>query len=406
MLNLRRKPNKFLQSPRIKIGLALSSLVMFLCSTFSLTGCWNKREIDEIAIVTGVGIDQAQEPDKVMITAQIIKPADIAPPGSGGGSNEKPYLNITQTGEMCFEIFRRFTQVINRRLYLSHNEVIIFGDELARNGVQGCVDLLFRDAEPRLTAWVLVAKGEAREVFDTVAELEKIPALNISQLIKAQASTSEFMAVNLSLFFQRLMSKTTAPLASLIEVQGEGKEKKARLVGTAVFKHDQMVGHLTLTESRGLLWVINEIKSGIIVAESPKGKGKVSLEILRAKGKIIPGLKGGKPCFTVEVKEEGNLGEQEGEQFLAIPGAWEALEKKQAEVIRREILAALQKAQSLKVDIFGFGEAFYRKYPDLWKELESDWDEIFPQVEVQIAVEAKLRQSGMITKPATPKAAG
>lgn len=383
-------------------------LIMLMAGIFSLVGCWNRRELDQLAIVSGIAIDQAEEKDKIKVTAQIIKPGDIqitGESGGGGGGGGKPYLNVTNTGDTFFETLMRFTHFVDRRLYLPHNEVLIFGDKMARSGVHKCMDFFLRDAETRLTTWVVVAKGEAGEVLDAKAELEKIPAMNLSMLIDAYVATSEVIASNVNMFGQRLMSKTTAPIASLVEVEKTGEEKKARLVGTAVFRKDKLVGYLTLTETRGLLWVLNKVRSGIIVVQEPDGKGEVSLEILRAKCELTPGLKNdGTPYIMVKIKEEANLGEERGSANLMSMEAWTILEKHQAGVIRHEIESALAKARWLKADIFGFGEEIYKKYPAVWKKLEPHWDEIFPELEVKIAVEADLRRTGLTTRPAVPEA--
>ena len=53
----------------------------------------------------------------------------------------------------------------------------------------------------------------------------------------------------------------------------------------------------------------------------------------------------------------------------------------------------------LKADIVGFSKEFYRKYPKQWKVIENHWDEVFPEVEVNINVKAHIRREGYITKP-------
>ena len=61
---------------------------------------------------------------------------------------------------------------------------------------------------------------------------------------------------------------------------------------------------------------------------------------------------------------------------------------------------ALHVAQSeYKTDIFGFGEAIYRKYPKLWETIKDDWNNEFEDLPVNIAVSVKLKQLGQITKP-------
>ena len=396
---------------RVSLGKPIFKLLFLfflLFSLFTMAGCWDRHELDSLGIVLGVGIDKGEEEAKpVEITTQIIKPGEIKGPssggGGGGGGKGQPYLNITNTGEAVFDIIREFTHLVNRRLYFSHNVILLIGQEAAEEGVGKYLDLFFRDPEPRLTSWFIVTKGKAKEALDTKAELEQVPALNIAQLVEARAATSEVSAVNLYDFMTRFMSKTTAPIASLLEIESRGEEKIARLVGTAVFKKEKMVGSLDKAETRGLLWVLGKVKSGIVVTPCPGGEGKACLEIIWTKSKVIPEIKGGKLEITVTIKEEGNLGGQMCAQDLTLPETWIALEKNKAKVIQQEVKAALQKAQALNTDIFGFGDAVHRKYPALWKEWEAQWDEIFPNLKVKVLVEAKLRQTGMIAKPVKPE---
>lgn len=127
---------------------------------------------------------------------------------------------------------------------------------------------------------------------------------------------------------------------------------------------------------------------------------KVSLEITRASSKIKPEIVDNNLIITVEVKEEGNLGEQLSEVDLTKPDTFKELEKRQAAAIEKEIKAALVKAQKgWGADIFKFGEAVHREFPAEWKELEKSWHEEFKKIEVKVVVEAKLRRVGMSTAP-------
>lgn len=381
--------------------LKLTIICMILI--LSTTGCWNRRELDDLGIVMGVAFDKTQNPGKVQLTAQIVKPAELKTPRKeGGGGVSEAYMNIKNTGETVFDTLRGFTHKFSQKLYFQHNQVLIFSRDIAQEGLQKYIDFFLRDHETRLTVKVLVAKNKAGEILDVKPQLQKIPAMDITDVLESQAATSQTSQVRLEQFVTRLMSKTTAPIASLIEVSGEGNEKTALVSGTAVFKKDKLAGQLDAAETRGLLWVLGEVKSGIIDVDCPGG-GKVSLEIIRASSKITPEIKDGKIHIKVRIKEEGNLGSQSCPENFTLPPAIEALEKKKAAVIRSEVLAALKKARKLNTDIFGFGDSVHQRYPKLWKEYETRWDEIFPHIEVTVAVEAKLRRMGRISKPAYPE---
>lgn len=379
-------------------------IIICIFIILGLTGCWNRRELNTLAIVMGVGFDKTEESEQIQVTAQIAKPSEMksAKSNDGGGSSANAYWNIKNTGNEVFTTFRGFTHQSNRKLFFPHIEVLIFSRPIAEEGVQKYVDFFLRDHEARLGVWVLVAQDNANEILDVPPRLEKIPATNISQLVDAQRATSESTVVKLYQFANRLMSKTTAPIAPLIEISGQGKDQTLVVSGTAVFKQDKLVGQLNKRETRGLLWVIDEVKSGIIDVECKDGSGKVSLEIIRAKSKIKPEISNDKIRMKINIEEEGNIGSQSCLENMELPPEIEALEQEKAAVIESEILAALTKAKKLNADIFGFGELIHKKHPRQWKELENRWDEIFPDIEVEVKVDAKLRRAGRLSSTAVP----
>lgn len=385
-------------------GKAVKTAACILCM-LSLTGCWNSRELNALSIVMGVGIDRAEQPGQVRITAQIVRPAEFGSSKSGGegGSSGDAFWNAKNTGDTVFATIRDMTNQVSRKLFFSHSRIVVFGKSLADKGVQGSVDFFARDPEPRNTVYVLVAEGSAEEILDTKAKLEKIPAIKIANMVEGQAAAmSQASAVKLSDFIQRLMSKTTAPVATMIGITGEGEDQVATITGTAVFKQDKLVGKLDKTEGRGLLWVLGEVKLSILVVEGPDGS-LISLESIRSSGKVTPEIRDGRVIMKIKVTEEGNVGEDTGTAPLNTTDALAYLEQKKTEKIRSEILAAFEKAKELKADIFGFGDAVHKKYPDEWKEMEEKWDEIFPTIELELDIDAQLRLTGRINNPVVSK---
>lgn len=379
-------------------------LIICLILIIGTTGCWNRRELNTLAIAMGVGIDKPEDKDvsdQMQLTLQIVKTSEIKA-GDKGSSSEDAFWNARNTGDSIFEIIRGFTHQTSRKLYFPHNQVIIFGRSLAEEGIRGQIDFFVRDQETRPGVWILVAEDQASDIFEVKPNLEKIPAIGLAHLLKAQAATSQTAAIKLNEFATRLMSKTTAPIAALVKISGQGSQKSLLVTGTAIFKQDKLIGELNKTETRGLLWVLNKVKSGIIDVEGPESNGKVSLEIIRAKGKITPEIIGDKVHMKVDIKEEGNIGSQSGTDDLENPQIIKKLEGEKNAAIESEVRAALSKAQKLNADIFGFGDVVHQKFPKEWKELESRWDEIFPELEVEVTVQVKIRRPGSSKKAVAP----
>lgn len=377
--------------------LAISICILFL---FSLSGCWSANELNDFAYVLGLAIDKGKDGGDMLLTAQIAKPAELKPSAEGGGGSGKAYWNIRNEGDTFFYTIRGFSHESAHKLNFQHNNIVIFSREIAEEGVLEYIDFITRDNELR-NVWLLVAQNKAADILEAEAEpdLEKIPSERIDKLVGTQEFSSETYTVKALDFIKCLMGKTTSPVAPFIEIIGEGEEQKMLMSGAAVFKKDKLVGELNRGETRGLMWVTDKVKSGIIVVDCPGGEGKVEIEIMEASVTITPEIKDGAVRIKIEIKEKANIASQSCRENLATTEMFKLLESKQASVIRGEITAAIKKARELNADIFGFGEAVKREYPDQWSELEDKWDNVFPNIEIEIMVEAEIYGTGKVSAP-------
>jgi spore germination protein KC len=189
-------------------------LVLSLLTTS--TGCWNRRELDTLAIIVALGIDKSKENGEYILTSQIIKPCEIKAAGEKEkkGSGSGAVWTVISRGKTIFDAARNATAQSDRKLFFPHLKVIVIREEAAKAGVGSLVDLLDRDHEPRLLSWVFVAKGEAKEIIKAEHEQEKIPASALGRLVKAGGATSMAATINLLEFLKRISSKTTATFAS------------------------------------------------------------------------------------------------------------------------------------------------------------------------------------------------
>ncbi len=382
----------------------LTFIILILLIILFTGGCWNYRNINQLGIVSGIGIDLAKDPEKILLTVQVIKPGEVKGGGSSGGggqgSQPQPVMIVESTGNTVFEAVRGAITGFSRRLYWPHNQIFIVGKDAAEKGVRKFLDFEIRDAETRPTAWVLITPGKAGDLIKTPGKMEKIPAREIAEMIEAQSATSQIGGFTAHDFVERLVSKTTAPVATEILLNKEGE---AELTGTAIFKEDKLVGFIGKRETRGLLWVIGKVKSGIVVVKAPNDKGKVSLELIRSKSKIKAEVKGSSILIKVKINVQSNLGDQTGVLDASKPELLKSLARREATAIRNEINAALKKAKELNADIFGFGDAVHRADPKAWKRLEPQWDKLFPDLKVELTVKANISRVGLIIKPIKPE---
>lgn len=381
---------------------------MFIVIIFTLlpiitTGCWNRKELNTLAIVKCVGIDLMAD-GQISLATEIIKPGGIKKDGGKGGDDNATWVSIS-TGATTFDAVRNATFDSPRKLFWAQDKVIIIGEEAAKMGIAPLLDLYDRNHERSRRAKVFIAKGKAQDIIEGKNEQEKVLGQAIEELALTSGATSKVAKIDVHDLLKTLASKTSDPFIPGIEIVHKEKEGEVqnliRLDGTAILKKDKLIGWFDNRETRGLLWILGKVSTGIIVVPSPlTQKGKVSLEIMHASSSVKPEFVDGKLVIVVEIEEEGNLGEEMSQGDLTQPEAFSQLEQAQEAVIEAEVNAALRKGQQQwGVDIFKFGDAVHRKFPVEWAELEKSWGDEFPTLDVKVQVKTQLRRFGMRTAP-------
>ena len=373
---------------------------------FFAGGCWDKRELDQLGIVSGTGVDL--ENGTIVLTAQLVKPGQVKSAGSasgggegggGQGGGQKTTLVFESKAGSIFEAIRKATMQSSRKLYFSHNEVLILGKAAAEKGVQPLLDFFIRDPEPRPTQWLLVAEEKAGEILKAQPGLESTSASDLAHLMANSIYTSEVTSIRLQDFFETISGKSRAAVLPIVKLQSGPDTRRVILDGTAVFRGDRMIGSLNSRETRGLLWVKGRVKNGIIpLMLSPDGE-MAEIEIVGSHGslqsKSVPG--------GIEVKAvvhaDGDLGDLMTRTDLVSTNGIKYLERLMGSAIRQEIRAAFRKAVQLQADIFGVGNSIYQDDPKGWSRLKSHWNELFSKTRLSIDVKAKLRLVGETTKP-------
>ncbi|MDK2933589.1 MAG: spore germination protein [Clostridiales bacterium] len=384
-------------------------LLYFLAiSIILLTGCWSKRELNELSIVAALGVDKSE--DGYLVTAQIINPGEIA---AETRTTRATITTYRFTGKTIFETLRKLTLKSPRKLYVAHLRVLVLGKELAREGIEKVLDFFSRDHEFRTDFYIMVAENaRAEKVLNVLTPLEEIPANNIhSALEVSEKAWAPTHAVALDELISDIITEGRNPVLTGVILKGDpeigmdiGNIEKVDVPAViqighlAAFKKDKLVGWLNETESRGYNSIMGNVKSSVVTIPCEEG-GNVAIEILRTKVKVTGKVEGRKPWIDIDYKIEGNVGDVECNIDLTKTETIAKIEQTLEKEIKGFMTAAVKKAQKdLKSDIFGFGEEIHKADPEAWKELKHNWSEEFVDLPVHIKVIAKIKGLGTITE--------
>ncbi len=275
----------------------------------------------------------------------------------------------------------------------------------------------------------MAKEAKAYEVMGVDAGLEEIPGNYILKLVENFKYNPKVMKTALSDFLKYFYGNDRQPVLGVVEkiekkkIDKSGKatddkEYELSVIGSAVFFKDKLVGYLGGNDTKGVNFINGTVEQGIVTFPTPQitsgeaSKGsKVSargtnkknistMRIVKLKSKKDIEVKDGNLILKVKIKLRGSVGEVSGDIDISTEDGMNRLEKACSEQIKRGVESAFTKVQKeYKSDVFGFGLVFHRKYPEEWRKINEEWNEIFSEADIQVEVETKAIRTGLTNAP-------
>ncbi|MGG4211906.1 Ger(x)C family spore germination protein [Paenibacillus sp. FSL L8-0638] len=376
---------------------------LLLCSVL-LGGCWDRREVNDVAFVMGTGMDK--EGDQYRVTMQIALPGQLGASGNTGGgggtSGTKSYYLESKTGPSFRGASAEEQRGVSRTLNYSHRRVLLFGEALAREGIGNMMDVLARVPQNRLSSLVVITKGSALEVLQADAPIEQYPAEMVRELNYSYMENPR----SIKLLLNTILLDGIDPAVPVMSLVKNGpaslKDKKTNIQvdGLAVFRKDRVTGIIDNHLSRFLLLGMNQAKNTEIFVLPPKGKGYISVDLIENKVNIEPNIRGDEIRMTIHINCNGNAKENETTFDISKEANLKWLEQQVAEQIKKELGEAVRVIQQkYHSDVLGLGRVIITSRPDEWKRIKPQWDHLYPKAEVTIDPVVHIENIGAITKP-------
>jgi len=379
-------------------------MVMTLClACISLAGCWDRTEINDLAIVTGLAFDRGKDDRLIQLTVQIFIPKSQKGDSTDGGSaGESPHTIVRyEEGYNAADALSKLQRTTSRKLFWGQCKVFIFSDAVATAGIREHFDFLVRHPQPRERAFMFVSKGKASEALRLLPPMERTSAEVLRELAKNKIGIGVTLE-ELSIMLKGESRSAVLPIIRILppEKPADSLQTNPFILGTAVFKKDKMIGEISEKVTRGVMWIRNDIEEYTVTFRPDQHQGDVSLNPVKASVKLIPKIEGNKWKMTIKVRTEGDMIQNGTLSNPMNPDFLNQLEQAFAEDVQGRIQLALREVQQgLKADIFDFAQAFQGKYPRQWEQAKDRWEELFPKVEVRTDVKAYISRPGLTNSP-------
>lgn len=394
----------------VKIRIIIFFLILF--NLVVLSGCWDMQEINELGLVTAVGIDKADGENRYSITVQIANPVTDNSSDNKGESKSTVWTG-TADGNSLFDATRNLTKISSRKIMWAHNNLVVIGESLAKEGITPVVDYFTHNPELRLRAAVVVSKGDAKDYIAEKIGMESPSGVSFIKLegfreIVGESASSHMLQVSAALkseYGNPLISRIDLKKALMQSEESEDKEKSSNtveLAGAAVFKKDKMLGWLSPEESRGISWILNQTRNTAVTVSDTEHQDKsVSVEIESVKAKIIAEVSNGMPGISINISGKGDIVEEDGSTSREIDEVKEHVGELVGKRIEEEVKKSLEAMQKkYMVDCLGFAAIVHAQNKREWNDgLKDKWEKIFPQIPVNVSADITIETSTLNQEP-------
>jgi Ger(x)C family germination protein len=396
----------------------IASCLVLLCLCLVMSGCWDRRELQDRNFVLAVAIDTADagskpglDPEQALkvknmetfaqpngskryrLSLQLLKFA----PGGDDKEESKTYV-ISNTGESFFEMIRDMLGQSSKSLWFEHVQVIIISEAVLKQaGLAEVLDFFKRDSEMRSRIKVYVTPGTARSLLEYNPPSKEAGGMYLADLIRLHARNNHVAGgrTDLGYTIQYFDSKSNILLPRI-----EIADKVVKLGGSAVFKKDQFIGYADGYAIAGLKFMYGTEVSAIVATECPDHPGhQMAFELYRDNTKLMPHVEDGNIYFTLDINMYGNLGEIQGDirdDNTLDPQYIHKLELAFAEEIKHNVLYADNVfRKEMRVDcLSGLAAKMKAHEPVVWGQVKDQWDEIYPSIPIIVSVNVSIRGIG------------
>ncbi|OLQ47719.1 spore gernimation protein [Bacillus licheniformis] len=363
-----------------------------------LAGCWDRTEINDIAFVVSSAIDKKKEQYRVALQIPLVGQLGGQTGGGGGTAGSKTWYVDSASGTTIKEANNKLQTSLSRTINTSHRRTVVIGEEMARDGVAPIFDILTRNPQNRLTALILVSRGEARDILNTDVQLEQFPAEMIRELA--------IMATNRPVFLSRFMSDLLekgsdayAPVITASKTKPGGKGKSnLKIDGLAIFKKDKLVDIFKDEHMTAALILLNQARQPEFILDLPNQMGKASIQLQKSNASFHTAEKNGKLSVTIEIRAKGIIMENQSTYETRENDQFYIIQKALNKAIKEDVISTVHRLQKRKADPAGFQDRMIRSMAIKKNMRSKEWDDVYKDMEIHVIPIVTIEQGGVLYK--------
>ncbi|TDL32802.1 Ger(x)C family spore germination protein [Jeotgalibacillus sp. S-D1] len=386
--------------------------IIFLTILMLLGGCSGQKELDELLILTGMGVDLGEN-DTVIVTFQAVNPkAQAGGEAGGGGASQAQSYTFESEGEDIIEAVFNGRDLLSRKLFFSHISSLLISEDFARKrGIHEVSDFLERHYEIRDSYLLFIIKETtAAAVLNTFTPLDPSSTKNIENLTRITGGNLSLKnGTTLENFIRWRYGDDRDPVVMGVEKVNkqesstntealneiEGNKNAIQLTGLALFDRDYLVNWLSFKDS--VAWsIINKETKNVksYTVKCPEDQGTIGFLLKEIEVKAEPKIVNNHLNYSVQLEGHINLQGLSCKIKLSTEQGVNELQTIINEDIKNSLQTALTNAKESQLDYYGIKNQLARKQPDEWKKMKGDWSSLYENMSIETDVNIYLESPG------------
>lgn len=262
----------------------MKKIISFICiivCTFTLGGCYNYTEINNITFATSVLFDR-DDFGNIVLYIDCVRPYRNANESSDKGKR----IIFKGNGKTALEAIRDINVKSSNKLNFSQVRAYIFTEELARKGIKDYIDLINNDQQFSYKPYMFVYSGDVKSLIDFTNEDDEYLGLYLNQLVENNKANGKIIKSNVNDYITSTLTKGKIAFMSEIELKDTGVGEKIQLSGGIIMKDNIMVDEMQEKDVLTYNILQHKVKEGTFEIPNPKENDKlITLDILEETNK-------------------------------------------------------------------------------------------------------------------------
>ncbi|MFI3231184.1 MAG: Ger(x)C family spore germination protein [bacterium] len=378
--------------------LFLNFLLLFL--SLSLTGCYDKVELEERGLVLSMGIDKNLEnnnflitlsmPDIITSTSSNSNPED----SSSGSSSINQAIKIGEASTISQAINSINIDMI-KNLYFGHTKVVLIGEEILKDEalLKQTIDFLERHREISRKV-IILGTQNAKTILEAVPNDEKMLGIYINDFYKNNSSYK----IDLDYVIQKLLTSGDIAIPSI-----SLSENNLYINNLYIIKNYMLTSMLDENSSKYLLCVLDENTLNNSLTEISIDFNNINTGLVFLNSSInktiSQDLESNKIIINYNISSDVNITEYSlGENILFDDNSnyFKLLEQQAEQFLCEQIKSSINQIWDLNADILDLKQYIYKNNFSLYNQYNLDNSNIYDNILLEVSCNINIKGSGKI----------